>query len=80
MLEKTTLIILFTAMFILLAYLDKRFCLGLMQDQGENKDSQSPKQNKIEQDNRELRDRIETLERIVTEPKYDLAREINSLS
>lgn len=77
MLEKITLLILFTALFLILAYLDKRFNLGLCQNSEQSTDKPSNKH--FVNENKALKSRIEVLERIVTEPKYELEKEINKL-
>lgn len=74
MLEKITLFILFTGFFLFLAYLDKRFHLGMSQIDGKSLNKQSTKEDKA------LQKRVEVLERIVTEPKYELDKEISRLS
>lgn len=77
MLEKITLMILFAGFFLLMAYLDKRFDLGLSQT---SETSNKNKERRLEEQNKELRSRVEVLERIVTEPKYELNKELSKLA
>lgn len=77
MLEKITLMILFAGFFLLMAYLDKRFDLGLSQT---SQTSTNSKGERLQEQNKELRSRVEVLERIVTEPKYELNKELSKLA
>lgn len=77
MLEKITLMILFAGFFLLMAYLDKRFDLGLSQT---SETSNNNKEERLQEQNKELRSRVEVLERIVTEPKYELNKELSKLA
>ncbi len=79
MLEKIVIIAAFVALFVLLTYLDKKLNLGLTGDMNCETGSQGPKENSTQKENSALRERIEVLERIVTEPKYQLNQEISKL-
>ena len=74
MLEKTVFIILLTAFILLLAFLDKKYQLGLTTSPQTIK-----KDEELHSESRELKARIEVLERIVTEPKYELNQAIRNL-
>lgn len=73
MLEKIMFIVLITGLLLLLSYIDKKYNLGLTTDGSE----QQKKPRKTQ--NTELKQRIETLERIVTEPKFELNQELAKL-
>ena len=73
MLEKVMFIVLMTGLLLLLSYIDKKYNLGLTTD-----GSEQPKE-PLKTQNTELKQRIETLERIVTEPKFELNQELAKL-
>lgn len=81
MLEKMTIIVFVTGFILLMAYLDKKFNLGLNDMAGF--DDQAPKDKQLnqqlKQENSELKQRIEVLERIVTEPKFELDQQLSKL-
>lgn len=71
---------------VLITWLDKKYQLGLSEQSGTwFDDNTQPKQQKpsaiktLEEENQALRKRIEVLEKIVTEPSYELNKEINKL-
>lgn len=73
MLEKVMFMVLITGLLLLLTYIDKKYDLGLTTD-----GCKQPKE-PLKTQNYELRQRIETLERIVTEPKFELNQELAKL-
>lgn len=73
MLEKVMFIVLMTGLLLLLSYIDKKYNLGLTTD-----GTKQPKE-PLKTQNAELKQRIETLERIVTEPKFELNQELAKL-
>lgn len=80
MLEKILFLIAFALVFITLTWLDKKYRLGLgtscdanSNDWGMEFTNRNPKQKD------DLRERVEVLERIVTDQKYDLEQQIRRL-
>lgn len=85
--ETSVVIISLVVGFALLAYLDKRFALGLNDSMSCNslfgyQNDKQTETNQLKEKNREiaeLRQRIETLEKIVTDPAEQLKQEIDRL-
>ena len=75
MLEKIIFVVLVTGLILLLAYLDKKFELGLCDDIKAKPETDK----QLKQQNLELKERVEVLERIVTEPKFQLNQELAKL-
>ncbi|MEW6981476.1 hypothetical protein AAD001_02355 [Colwelliaceae bacterium 6471] len=63
----------------LLTYLDKKFNLGLAESSGFTKNNTNAQLDDNEQTIVELKKRIQVLERIVTDPREQLKRDIESL-
>ncbi|WP_371187063.1 hypothetical protein [Thalassotalea maritima] len=75
MLEKFILMTLITLAIVVLAYLDKKYQLGL----NGQPDNINNKAKHNDEDCNNIRERIETLEKIVTEPSYQLNKDIEQL-
>lgn len=74
MFEKIAFITLLTAFILLLAFIDKKYHLGLT-----TSTSSKVTDDNLSSENKELKARVEVLERIVTEPKYELNKAIRNL-
>ena len=88
MLEFFTLFFSLIVFTVVVSLLDKRFHLGLFEHMGMSlgldlmKDENTTKSQSVktlEAENQALKKRIEVLERIVTEPSYELNKEISKL-
>ncbi|MDN3652349.1 hypothetical protein QWY77_06185 [Thalassotalea ponticola] len=75
MLEKIILITVLTAFILVLAYVDKKYQLGLTDDTAST-DHKKPSTH----DTKQLQKRIEVLEKIVTEPSYELNQELEKMA
>jgi len=88
MLEFFTLFFSLIVFTVVVSLLDKRFHLGLSEHMGMSlgldlmKDENTPQSQSVktlEAENQALKKRIEVLEKIVTEPSYELNKEISKL-
>lgn len=77
MLEKLLIIMTFFALFLLLAWLNKRLDLGL--DFNDSSMDCFGNSKLKEEHTKALQARVETLEKIVTEPAYDLRQQFKHL-
>ncbi|WP_394204197.1 hypothetical protein [Shewanella waksmanii] len=77
--DKQTLVMIVMLAFIACATFSELFKYYLKTKRVSNADIKNSEIDLLRQQNRQLQERVETLEKIVTEPSYDLKQRINAL-